>query len=425
MSRTEIDQEFFSAYDQTVKEKEKGIPRLEMNMPLARLDHKGTIGLELEIEGNRLPSTGYLEKIVGSKTRAGWNATTDGSLRGEALEYVLTRPCDVSELPTLVDGLWDVFKARDTTINNSNRCSTHVHINMGGKKVNEATSVLALWATFEEALINWCGEERKTNHFCLGTKDAQSTVAAWQTLLKTGSRPTDRGLKYSALNILPLWNYGSFEFRCGAAAEEPKKVIQWAQFLHHFVEYACTTYNNPQDLAYALSEQGGETILKEICAKAGLESFADEVIKGVDNFDRTCMEGFRHVQHLCMGHPWQEWIEIINRPYVPDPFGKKKTTFAEYAAAPRLRRDLRPAIAEEVAAENEPARPRVILQDDEPERPNARPLTQALEDFPDENTRAVGMCAVHVQMQYYWCGRGHGWQRYNLARRLVGEGALG
>lgn len=318
------DEEFFSKLRQA-EQKNLGIPGVEMNAPLVSNTYKGTLGLELELEGNNMfPTTGYLEHIKGKNTGASWRAEDDGSLRGYSKEYVLSEPCDVSELPYLVNELFKVLEANRVTVENSNRCSTHVHVNMAGYKLNHITSILALWATFEEALIAWCGELRTSNHFCLSFKDSPSTIHAWNEYLRTGRSPRGRDLKYASLNILPLFTFGSLEFRCGRAADTPEIPVTWATFIHHFVKYATERFANPNELAFALSEQGGEEIFRELCRKAGLDELAGEVINSVPDFEKSCISGFRNVQNIVLGNPWEQWLELINREYVPNPFGGKQ-----------------------------------------------------------------------------------------------------
>lgn len=337
-----MDDKFFNSYIETFKTA-PGIPNdFQMNAPMATNVLVGTIGLELEMEGRPLPREGHLETVRGEETKAGWSAVTDGSLRGEAREFILTTPCTVKELPTLLNGLWDAFKVIGTKLNNSNRCSTHVHINVSGKTVNQLTSVIILWGTFEEALINWCGEERIRNHHALSTKDASSTIDAWDKLLRTGStNQFGRELKYSALNVLPIWDKGSVEFRCGPASNDPVMPVKWATFINGFVEYATAKYLNPEDIAYDLSERGGHMMFLDICKSCSSEIFGEEVLKSYDRdqFDRLAMDGFRTVQRLALGYPWGDWLPVINRPFVPNPFAKpkKKTYLRDPGLAPPRR----------------------------------------------------------------------------------------
>jgi len=315
-----------SLLTQTKPEKQK-IPNRKLNQPVVRRSQKGDIGLEFELEGVNLLANGYFDGLKGSASGAVWQAKADGSLRNGGREYVLSVPCVIGEVDHLVNGLFDRFKAHGSTIQLSNRCSTHVHYNVGGLKVNQITSIIALWYLFEEPLIKWWGTERLRNHFCLSSKDEEGTVEAWEAFLKTGFLPETQGLKYSALNLLTIYTFGSIEFRAGGGVNNAKKALTWIKFLYSMCEYAKNTYPSPYQIAYDLSERGAETIFQAICNQCfGNEdnSFFREVYETVDDFQMSCMESFRNAQPFVMGFPWDEWLEEIEKEFVPNPFVKEK-----------------------------------------------------------------------------------------------------
>ncbi len=322
-----MDAEFFARYDKEVK-KAVGIPGMKMNKPLVVSNYPTDIGLELEIEagrGSALPRDHHLDVVRSKKSHTSWRSVNDGSLRGEAREYILNQPCYVDEIPELVNGLFNVMQTQGAVIQNSNRCSTHVHINMGNKTVNIITSVICLWGVFEQALIDYNGEERQSNHFCLSFKDSSSVLDAWNHFLRFGRSPGERAgnIKYSALNILTLWQKGSLEFRCGKPSDEPTFPIKWATFVYKLARYAETKYPNPAMIGYELSEQGAYKILVDICQGTDvLSGFAQEVLGDKDQaiFNGECLEGFRRVQSLAYGVPWELWMPHITKAYVPNPF---------------------------------------------------------------------------------------------------------
>lgn len=319
-----MDEEFFKRYEKSVIKKE-GIPDFKMNRPVGiRYDGPGDVGIELELEAvNYLPTEGHLDGIAGKETSAVWRGIRDGSLRGQSMEYVLSRPCLVTEVDDLVNGLYSAISRHKTKLSNSNRCSTHVHVNMTGATVNIVTSVLILWGVFEPFVIDWCGEERKTNHFCLSYKDSQSNVEAWERFLRTGINDFSRNLKYSALNFLPLYDKGSIEFRCGRAADTADFPIAFAKFLYSFVDYVKKNYQIPSRIANDLSEKGGLSILTDIGMPAELA--VDVVAKYTEQeFNDLCIQNFRVVQPLSLGFPWERWQELIGKAFVPDPFASEK-----------------------------------------------------------------------------------------------------
>lgn len=306
----------------------QGIPGRKLNAPVKTSRFNEKLGIEIELEGSNLPSAGYVDGVL-SDSGSRWDVKADGSLRN-GLEYVLNKPCYDNEVEGLIRGLFDVFDRRGTVLKPSNRCSLHVHYNVGGLKVNALTSLIALWTIFEEPLLRWWGDARFRNHFCLSSKDEASNLRAWQHFLTTGQLPEETALRYTSLNLVAIRKYGSVEFRGGGAIESPEQAILWVRFLHRLCEYAQEKYPNPQQLAYDLSERGAAQMLEDICGEEFAE-FYQQVIRTVDDFNRCCADSFYNFQPIIFGFPWGDWLESIDKAYVPDPFAKP----AKAAAEPR------------------------------------------------------------------------------------------
>lgn len=297
--------------------KTSGIPRIKMNKPLRTRSQPGDLGIEIEVEGENLPTAGYLDG-VSTPSGVGWSVHADGSLRG-GLEYTLNGTCKEDEVEELVNGLFGVFKTRNAKINLSNRCSLHVHYNVGGLKVNEITSIIALWTVFEEPLLRWWGDLRYKNHYCLSSKDESANVEAWEYFLRTGLLPEGNNLRYTALNLVAIRKYGSLEFRGGGGVDEPARANTWIRFLWRLAEYAKNNYPNPQQIAYDISERGPAEILRDICGEEFL-GFYDQIVTTVPDFTACCAESFYNFQPVILGFPWDEWLPEISKEYIPNPF---------------------------------------------------------------------------------------------------------
>ncbi len=292
----------------------------------------GDVGIELEIEGENLPGFANLGGVVSPDLQRTWHAKPDGSLRG-GLEYVLSGPVKTTEVRYMVKGLFDKFKDIGSQLNNSNRCSTHVHVNVSDLKINQLTSVIALWCTLQSAFIPWHGEQRVVNHFCLSARDEESMLDAWLDYLRLGSPPgagRRDGIKYTALNILPIFTQGSVEFRCGGAPDDEDKVVWWAKLCNAIVRYAADNYKNPMDFGYAISEQGPEEILRRVVEAANLgplttERVLSELLPRDNTFHYDAMSDFRDVQPLLYTIPWDSLMDEINKENIPNPFVVKKT----------------------------------------------------------------------------------------------------
>ena len=307
-------------------------PGHNINVPCYRGARRplGDVGLELEIEGRNLPTDAILAGISSSKLNRNWLSIVDGSLRNGGREFVLDGPIYTSELRQMVDGLYERIALNRGVVDNTNRCSTHVHVNVSDLKVNQINSAIMLWVTFQTCLIRWQGIERVANHFCLSTRDEESMLEAWADYLMNGRYP-ERGyrdnVKYTALNIIPIWTQGSLEFRVGGPPDNPDKVVWWAKICNAIVRYAAENYQNPYDYGHALSEQGPEGVLRAVLEFANLgpvttENIFKELTSNQD-FANECMEDFRDAQFLLYQFPWPDLLPEINKEHVPNPFGEK------------------------------------------------------------------------------------------------------
>jgi len=309
--------------------KEQSPVKFRVNKALAAKAVKGEVGLELEIEGKRLPEQNDLDDFTSSTLKRRWVVHTDGSLRNGGLEYVLDQPCLQTEVPELVEGLFKIFDTQKTKLDLTQRTSTHVHINVSTLKANVLTSYLALWYVFEEALINWCGEARAGNLFCLRSKDSSFIPDQWSKALNTGVFKFPNDYKYSSINLGAFSRFGSFEFRSLRGAENPDLVIKWVDFLCALRKEAETAFDNPSVIVEKMSAEGPDVMFSEICRKYNLEDFASEVLNLSENadFNQMCWNGFRSIQKIIYEINWNSVIDKCREPYVPDPFKKEKKSF--------------------------------------------------------------------------------------------------
>jgi len=310
-----------SYFDKFPEKATPGIPNVEMNAPVfsGRVP-KGDVGIELEIEAtNYMPEAKDI-LVRDEKTGGYWVNKADGSLRG-GMEYVASTPFSIESVPMMVAGLYEAISKHKTKLKLSNRCSTHVHLNISDWKVDKITSLIVLWTLFEVPLINWCGVNRKTNHFCLSTVDSDDLVVNWDGFLKDGRSLFHEGSKYTALNLLPLFTQGSAEVRVGREPWGPADVLPWVQFLWALRNYAFSI-ENPGMIPAIVSEGGPGAIFDEICSGASLQSFRDEVFARTSDFNSASYLAFRESQKLCY-HPWDDWLPMIQREHYKNPFGKK------------------------------------------------------------------------------------------------------
>lgn len=286
----------------------------------------GDIGLELEVEGERLPSD---LDVSGLKypAKSVWTATRDGSLRGESYEYVLSSPVKKEYFEEYVHLLFGLFEQRKTVLRNSDRTSTHVHLNVNRYKLHELTSFFCLWSIFEEAVVFWCGEDRMANHFCLTNKDT-NYQKIWKAAVERGSFNFGERNRYSSLNLAAFPKFGSFEFRSMGGAESAESVIKWTKFLLSLQEMAFTRFRNPVSISNAISEVGVDNLFRQLCE--GNEDFYQEVLDSVrelgegQSFEHICFRGFRGIQDILYCIDWEDLLPEMEKEYVANPFETEK-----------------------------------------------------------------------------------------------------
>lgn len=323
---------------------------------VAPLRVPGHVGLELEIEGVGLPRNIEFEA---PETGVRWANHEDGSLRGENNEYVTDGPILVSEVEPMVGALFSAFDEAKTQLKLSNRCSTHVHVNCSTLSVKTITAYLALFTIMEEALANWCGADRVSNPFCLRAVDTTETIDKWYVYVEEQGRAEfDKNDKYSGLNLRPLWNMGSVEFRHLRGAESADLVYKWVRMLWALREEARTGYKNPSALAQMVSARSVRGVVDEFVHRMGVADVWEEVCAVPANqgqIDRMLRRGFLLVQPLVLGLPWdlapanEDAADIPVPPKdakrrlkkaVADPFEQQLEEMARVRAAPLPRRGL-------------------------------------------------------------------------------------
>ncbi len=349
-----------SFYDRFPNKKKaiKGIPGLEINRPLSPGVVLGDVGLELEIEGRQLPSADLLSSLRCPKTRGFWATHDDNSLRGENAEYVLSSPISIESVDMMVGGLYEKFATNKSNLLLSNRCSTHVHVNVSDWKIDKLTTFLLVWSLLEEGLLQWCGVERQKNHFALSMQDTPATISYWEGLLMKGLTHAERNLKYSALTVIHLFDYGSFEVRCGRAPNSAEEVTNWTKLIWGIREFVRKFEGLPSDVPALASERQASGILEAICEDMGIPEFAAEILRAAPDINREGMETFRHIQKLAYLPPWHDWKGLIDAEYVPNPFGRTPDRPAAPAPAPARLRNRNPT---GLGVWIDPDRPRVDL----------------------------------------------------------------
>lgn len=254
---------------------------------------KNDIGLEIEVEGVRLP---LLEKY--------WRTDRDGSLRGdESAEYVLDRPSTLEGVEHALKYLDERYKAYNSVVDDTVRAGVHVHINCQHLTTRELYNFFVLYLVLENVLIKYCGEYREGNLFCLRCQDAEFLL---YTLVQAAKDKAflmhfhSDDLRYASMNVKALGDYGSLEFRAMRSTRDLGAIMTWVKILYNLREVA-KQFNNPVEIIEQVSMMGGKDFL-ERC----LGEFAGffNAIEGVTDL---LYEGVQLAQCLAYCVNWANW----------------------------------------------------------------------------------------------------------------------
>jgi hypothetical protein len=210
---------------------ESPIPHIHKNIDSipkeSIVDSELMFGVELEIEN--VPHWDSLEIN-------GMTSTTDGSLRNHGREFLLLP----STYPNAAVTLTEFFKrGKFTDKNYSDRTSIHVHTNCLDLKIDELQTILFLYQATESLLFNWVNPERANNIFCVPWSQTNLSYQIFDG--KRDIRKFKTWAKYTALNLLTLYNLGTIEWRHMHGHCDVEKLLKWLQIISCFYRYARRT----------------------------------------------------------------------------------------------------------------------------------------------------------------------------------------
>ena len=188
------------------------------------------MGMELEIEN---------WEFSGAEAPVGWSFTTDGSLRGESVEAI-TKPTKQKFLPELLKDFYSKYKI--TQDNYSDRCSVHVHVNCQDLTIEQVQMVALTYQVMENMLLAFVGHDRAINVFCVPWSQCTMSHAMVSNMASDGTDHVVRNWqKYTALNLLPLREYGTVEFRHLHGTCDMDVITKWLNLIGCIINYATTT----------------------------------------------------------------------------------------------------------------------------------------------------------------------------------------
>lgn len=180
-------------------------------------DRLSFLGIEVETEN----VLAFLEELSPF-----WQMIDDGSLRNRGKEFI-TIPTRANRIEQALTCLFDQQLNKD--IDFSDRTSIHVHLNVRTLTAKQLASLVLSYLVFEKVIFNWVGHSREHNIFC----NPLITVPEIDGLMTKLNHIRD-GFdwnKYCALNLAPIYNKGTIEFRHLYGTKDIQVLMTWINMI--------------------------------------------------------------------------------------------------------------------------------------------------------------------------------------------------
>lgn len=186
--------------------------------PFEIIDPKCLIGLEIEVENVK-----DTKKAVAPHF---WIQKEDHSLRNNGAEFI-TPPLRAKYLYTALHYLYEDILPNETDF--SERTSVHVHVNVRNLTSEELNTFILLYMIFERVFFSFADKKRYQNIFCVPVLETKLLNNFFQNINFT--LPAIPWQKYTGLNLLPILDKGTVEFRHFPGTNDYNKIYLWVNIL--------------------------------------------------------------------------------------------------------------------------------------------------------------------------------------------------
>lgn len=217
----------------------------------ARLPIPGAkIGIEVEIEEwNRRNDTVY------------WTVKEDHSLRNHGIEFVTNGPIIGEDIIPAVEEIC-AFALKQKYSDGNPRAGIHIHLDCTDLEVetNDLARFVSNYMLVEHAMFGFAGTDREHCGYCipyyLSNQDFKNLGRA---LYETTNKSTMQNAlsnmsKYQALNLRPLIELGTVEFRHLPTTFDSNKILNWIKIILA-LKRSASDRNSPSAMA-AFSKHG-------------------------------------------------------------------------------------------------------------------------------------------------------------------------
>ena len=183
------------------------------------------VGIEFEMERWSQVASTAIKKCLDYGT-----LVPDGSLRNNGYEFV-TKPLKANAALALAD---ELYRSLPDYIEFSPRTSTHVHVNVQDFTWQQIQSIVSVYLVVEKLLYYWVGGRRDKSIFCVPLNECNLMA----NFGNDNYNPVSFWMKYSGLNLKPVANYGTIEFRHLGGTNDIKQLHAWLYYILSIVKWA-------------------------------------------------------------------------------------------------------------------------------------------------------------------------------------------
>jgi hypothetical protein len=236
---------------------------------------QGTYGIEIECETKTVENypMGFFTNAREHQSRpitvydtpmVDWEANTDGSLRDFGMEFILKEPLFYLDAIAALDDFG--VKTKDVKfLQGTPSTSVHIHVNMAEEKLLTLANFITAYALYENLLLEYSGEGRRSNLFALGIRSAEGSLGNIIKML-TGANEgkyqalvhSESYVKYAALNIATLARFGSIEIRCFRGTTDVREIQEWLSIINKLFLFAKTPGLTPKRMLLEFNAKGDE-----------------------------------------------------------------------------------------------------------------------------------------------------------------------
>ncbi len=239
------------------------------------------VGIELEMEGfERSPSR-----------MTGWRIEQDRSLRNNGFEFKSTGPMRGVKLYNAIERLTKYLESVEHT--SSERCSTHIHLDVRDMTPVQLNNLLILSAMLEHVMFKLFGNTRTANTFCMSIDTGTTN---FDNFVKMVAAPELEHFnitfsKYAAIGLYRLRDLGTVEYRMFSAIESKEDYLRLINLLYAMKDFAMEV-SGPQGVVDRKLTTG---------AQAMCQGFFPEVVNHYDgDFERLLERGIRTANDILM-----------------------------------------------------------------------------------------------------------------------------